>query len=235
MVQIVGLITARGGSKGLPGKNVRPLLGKPLIAWTIDAAKASASLSRVIVSTDDLDIAAAARRHGAEVPFIRPPELAQDNSSHISVVEHALGWLGEKEGFRPDYLLLLQPTSPLRTAEDIEGAIEVAVAGKARAVIGVCEPAHHPAGLKRITPEGAIVDMYPQPAGYVRRQDLPTVYAVNGAIYLARTELILEEKTFEPPDARPYVMPRERSLDIDTLWDFQLAEMILELRRRQTA
>lgn len=235
MVQIVGLITARGGSQVLPGKNVRPLLGKPLIAWTIEAAQACPRLSRLIVSTDDPEIAAVARRYGAQVPFVRPAELAQDTSSHISVVEHALGWLREKEGFLPDYLLLLQPTSPLRTAADIDGAIGIAVAGRARAVVGVCEAANHPAGLKRLTPDGAIVDFYPPPAGYVRRQDLPVVYAVNGAIYLARPDVILEEGTFEPPDARPYVMPRERSVDIDTLWDFQLAEMILELRRRQTA
>ena len=231
MPRVLALITARGGSKGLPGKNVRPLLGRPLIAWSITAAIECRSVDRVIVSTDDEVIAKAARDGGAEVPFLRPSELAQDGSSHISVVEHALDWLRERESLVPDYLLLLQPTCPLRTSEDIEAAVALALEKKARAVVSVCEPRHHPFALKRLTPEGTLADFMPSGLAYARRQDFPAVWAVNGAIYLTQPAVLRNERTFEPADTIPYLMPQERSIDIDTLWDFQLAEMILQHRR----
>src|SRR3990170_965342 len=123
MSTVLAVIPARGGSKSIPRKNIKPLGGKPLIGWTIDAALQSRMLSRVIVSTDDAEIAQAARECGAETPFLRPPELAQDDSSSISVVLHALQWLEEQEHFSPDYVLLLQPTSPFRNAHDIRAAI----------------------------------------------------------------------------------------------------------------
>lgn len=232
--RFVGVITARGGSKVIPGKNIRPMAGKPMIAWTIEAALRSKGLDRVIVSTDDAAIAHVSRQCGAEVPFLRPAELAGDTSSHISVIEHALGWLAGCDGRPPEYLLLLQPTSPLRTAEDIEAIIAVAANRGARAVISVCEPSHHPFGLKKITPEGTLADFMPSGLAYARRQDFPPVFAVNGALYLCQSSVILQEHTLEPPDALPYIMPVERSLDVDTLWDFELAEMILE-RRQGTA
>jgi CMP-N,N'-diacetyllegionaminic acid synthase len=124
--EIIGLITARGGSKSIPRKNIKMLAGKPLIAWTIEAAQKSKDLSRIVVSTDDTEIADVARQWGAEVPFIRPEELARDGSSSISAVLHTVHWLDENEGYCPDYIMLLQPTSPFRTTEDIQKSIELA-------------------------------------------------------------------------------------------------------------
>ena len=137
--KILGVITARGGSKRLPGKNIRPLGGKPLIAWTAEAALESRFIKRVLLSTDDPQIAEVVQKWGVEVPFIRPASLAQDDTPHIPVLEHAIHWLKENQGACPDYLFILQPTSPLRTAEDIDSAIEIAIQKNADAVIGVCE------------------------------------------------------------------------------------------------
>ena len=134
MTKILGLITARGGSKGIPGKNIKPLAGKPLIAWTIEAANNSRLLSQVIVSTDDNEIARSAQAWGAEVPFKRPEELAQDQSSHLDVVLHALQWYQLQHRALPEYVMLLQPTSPLRTANDIDAAISLAAQKQADAI-----------------------------------------------------------------------------------------------------
>jgi N-acylneuraminate cytidylyltransferase/CMP-N,N'-diacetyllegionaminic acid synthase len=141
--RIIALVPARGGSKGLPGKNVLPLLGKPLIAWTIEQAKACSYIDRVMVTTDDDGIAAAAREFGADVPFKRPAHLATDAAKSLDVVLHALDWL-EAHGDRYDLLVLLQPTSPLRTAGDIGGALDLFISKNAGAVVSVCETDHHP-------------------------------------------------------------------------------------------
>jgi CMP-N,N'-diacetyllegionaminic acid synthase len=230
MGEIVGLITARGGSKGIPRKNVKLLAGKPLIAWTIEAALLSPRLSRVIVSTEDDEIARVARQWGAAVPFMRPPELAQDDSPHLLVVEHALQWLEKHDNARPDYVMLLQPTSPLRTAEDIEAVLQVAEARSARAIVSVCKMDRHPYLAKRILEDGTLADFVPSDIAYLRRQALPPVYALNGAIYLNRRESLLTDRTFVPQGTYGYIMPPERSLDIDSLWDFHLIELILKDR-----
>lgn len=228
MQKIVALITARGGSKGLPGKNIRPLHGKPLIAWTIEAAKASQQVSRIVVSTDDDAIAAVSREFGAEVPFMRPAELAQDTSSCVAVAEHAIGWLERQEHYIADYLVILQPTSPLRTAEDIDMAISLAVTHNARAVISVCEPYQHPFIMKKLSPAGTLVDLLSTGLGYARRQDFPRVYAMNGAIYLVSPSVVIAESTLEPADAIPYIMPPNRSWEIDGAWDFEITEAIMK-------
>lgn len=232
MSEIVGLITARGGSVSVPRKNVRLLAGKPLIAWVIEAALHSQGLSRVIVSTDDEEIAAIARRWGVEVPFRRPAELAGPDSSHISVVEHAIHWLAEHENSRPDYMMLLQPTSPLCTAEDIDAAIEIARKRDAIAVVSLCETDHHPYLVKRILADGTLEDLIPTDIPYLRRQVLPSAYVLNGAIYLNRRESLLGDRVFVPRGTYPYIMPRERSLDINTMADFYLADLILRDRDR---
>lgn len=149
-MEVVGLVTARGGSQRLPRKNVLPLAGKPMIAWTIEAALQSEALTRVIVSTDDEEIARVSREYGAEVPFSRPTELAEADSDHVAVVEHALDWLAEHEGVQPDWVLLLQPTSPLRTAEDIDACVALARESAAPAVVSVTAP------TATITPNGAL-------------------------------------------------------------------------------
>lgn len=228
MSETIGLITARGGSKSIPQKNIKMLAGKPLIAWTIAAALQSKELSRVIVTTDDEKIAKVSREWGAEVPFIRPIELARDDSSSISAVLHAIQWMEENEGFCPDYIMLLQPTSPFRTAEDIHQSKELARKHCAVAVVSVCEAGRHPYICKRILDNGTLADFMTPEMGYLRRQDLPPAYAVNGAIYLNRRSSLLLDRTFLPPGTIAYVMPQARSIDVDTLWDWYMAELIME-------
>ena len=224
---VLGLITARGGSKGIPRKNIKMLAGKPLISWTIETALQSQHLDWVVVSTDDEEIARVAREWGAHVPFIRPADLARDDSSHISVVIHALDWLEKTEHLEPEYVMLLQPTSPLRTVQDIDEAIGLAKVHDAVAVVSVCEAKHHPFLCKRVLDDGTIEDFMPSTVAYKRRQDFPVVYAVNGAIYLNQRESLVRDRTFFPVETYPYVMPPERSLDIDTPWEVHLAELIL--------
>ena len=228
MSGILGFITARGGSKGLPGKNLKILAGKPLIAWTIEAALQSQSVDRVLISTEDPEIAEVARQWGAEAPFMRPSELAGDTSSHYSVAEHALQWLEEHEGVTLEYLLLLQPTCPFRTAADIEAGIAIARARSAEAVVSVMESPHHPYWMKTLSPDGSLTDFISHDLVYPRRQDLPPVFVPNGAIYLNRPESLRRVQGFMPPGAYPYIMPPERSIDIDTAWDFRLAELLLK-------
>ena len=233
MSDIIALIPARGESKSIPGKNIKLLAGRPLIAWTITAALASRKLSRVIVSTDDQRIARISRKWGAEVPFMRPAELARDDSSSFSVVEHALRWLKENEGHSPKYVMFLQPPAPLRTTADIDAAIRLMERRKAVAVVSVCSASHHPYICKRILDDGTMVDFMKSNIPYLRRQDLPPVYALNGAIYLNRSDALLREKTFWPKGTLAYVMPRERSFDLDTLWDFKLLDLLQSARKRR--
>ena len=234
MTDVLGLITARGGSKGIPRKNVLPLAGKPLIAWTIEAARESRSLSRLIVSTDDEEIADVCRRWGGEVPFMRPPELSQDDSPHLEAVLHALEWMESDEGRQPDYVLLLQPTSPLRTADDIDAAIALAEDNGAGGVLGVSAVKAHPYQLRKIAADGTlsefIVNSPPPGTSQTRRQAFPELYCVNGAIYVTRRDALVEQKTFQPRLTFPYVMPMCRSLQIDEPWDMHVANLILENR-----
>lgn len=226
-MKFIGLITARGGSKGLPGKNIAPVGGQPLIAWTIAAARES-KMDRCIVSTDSEEIAAVCRAAGGDVPFLRPVALAQDDTPHIEVLLHALDWL-DGEGSTPDYLVLLQPTSPLRTAQDINTAMEMALQRYADSVISVCEAPVHPFWVRRIDESGRLKDFmdWPDNSGYLRRQILPPAYAMNGAIYVIRSTILRERKSYFTERTFGYVMPRERSLDVDTAWDLRIAEMAL--------
>ncbi len=229
---VVALITARGGSKRLPGKNIRILAGKPLIAWTIECALKSKLTRRVIVSTDDVKIASVAKKCGAEVPFLRPKNLAGDSSSHIAVATHALEWLKQHEGKYPQFLLLLQPTSPFRTHQDIDSAIQVAIQKKAASVIGVHEMPIHPFLAREITAKGRLRKFMKDGLVYRRKQSLPRLFAPNGAIYLTCPRAILKSKTFFPSNTYPYVMSEDRSIDIDTKWDFHLASLILKNAKR---
>ena len=238
MASVLGVITARGGSKGLPNKNILPLDGKPLIAHTIEAALNSQLMDRVVVSTDHLDIAETARKYGAEVPFIRPSELAQDDTLAFPVLIHAFQWLKEHEGYRPNYVMLLQPTSPLRTSGDIDNAIQLALDKDADGVVGMCGIKHHPYWTKSVSEDGRIVDFMtldkPSEVAYSRRQDLPTVYVVNGAIYLSKPQVLLELQSFFTAETYAYIMPPERSIDIDAIWDLKFAELVLTDRNATT-
>ena len=226
MKKVIALVTARGGSESIPGKNIAPLAGRPLIAWTIGAALKSDAVRRVIVSTDDADIASVSKEFGAEVPFLRPKELSGDDSPHVPVVVHAINWLYTNENEQPEYILLLQPTSPFRSHEDINCAIRLAYKRKADCVVSVSEALSHPYLTKRIAPEGKLVVFGTRPEGYLRRQDLPKAYVPNGAIYLIRPNVLMEKMTFYTEETYAYTMPMERAIDIDTPWELYVANLI---------
>ena len=225
---VLAVIPARGGSKGVPRKNIRILGGKPLIAHTILAASGAKLLDRAVVTTDDDEIAEISRHFGAETPFMRPAELAVDETLAEPVIEHALRWLEENENYRPDYVMLLQPTSPLRTSEDIDNSIRIAIENDADGVVSLCVPKHHPYQVKGLGGRGEIIDFIPVERSITRRQDLPPAYGLTGAVYMVKREIMLEQKTFYTERTFPYIMPIERSVDIDTPWDFALAEMMLQ-------
>lgn len=225
-VRILGLIPARGGSKGIPRKNIRPLAGKPLIAWTIEAALASESLNRVIVSSEDREILEIARKWGADVPFTRPMELALDTTPGITPVVHALESLPESY----DFVVLLQPTSPLRESRDIDTAVQLCLKTGAPACVGVVEPDQSPYWMFTRADDFRLSPLIPREKLPARRQDLPVTYSINGAVYVASVPWFLREKTFFSPETVGYVMPQERSLDIDNELDLAIAEMILGSR-----
>lgn len=219
---ILAIIPARGGSKGVPRKNIRVVAGKPLLAWTIEEALKSKYVDRIIVSTDDAEIAATAKEWGAEVPFMRPAALSTDNTPGIEPVVHAINMLPQYE-----YVIVLQPTSPLRTVEDIDGSIELCFAKRAKCCVSVVEPDKSPYWMLTLGKDGKVLPLFPDSPLVSRRQDLPIVYALNGAIYIANSECLLDAKTFIDKDMTIYVMPKERSLDIDTEYDVSLADNIL--------
>jgi N-acylneuraminate cytidylyltransferase/CMP-N,N'-diacetyllegionaminic acid synthase len=227
---VLAIIPARGGSKSVPLKNIALVAGKPLIAFTLEAALTARCIERTIVTTDSPEIAEVARRYGAEVPFLRPSELAQDDTPGLVPILHAARWLQAQEGHVPEYIMCLQPTSPLRTRVDIEAAVSLAAEREAEAVISVAPVHQHPYWMQRIDPAGRLQPYDPQGAETVRRQALPPVYALNGAIYLARLETLLARGTWYTEETYAYVMPAERSLDVDTAWDLRLAEAILRER-----
>jgi N-acylneuraminate cytidylyltransferase len=220
---VLALIPARGGSKGLPGKNIRPLKDKPLIGWSIEAARASRYVSRVVVSSDDEEILAVARDQGAETPFRRPASLAGDDAPSMDVVLHALDQLA---GF--EWIVLLQPTSPLRLAVDIDAAIEQCLKTNAPACVSVCEAPASPWWMFQVGEQGALRSFLPPEQRPAKRQDLPDLYALNGAVYVAKTEWLQTSRSFLTEETVAYVMPPARSVDIDTLFDFQWAECLLE-------
>ena len=228
-MRILGLVPARGGSKGVARKNIRLLCGKPLLQYTAEAALAARGLSRVILSTEDAEIAEVGRRCGLEVPFLRPAELAADDTPMLPVVHHAVRFL-ESEGDHFDAVCLLQPTSPLRRASDIDGAIELFERTGADSVISFVEVgAWHPAHMKHIDPEGRVLDPpFMEPIEGRRRQDLPKLYLFAGSIYLTRTPVLLEQNSFKGNDCRAWIVPEERASNIDTPFDFFVAEQVLK-------
>lgn len=229
----VALITARGGSKRLPGKNIRTLGGKPLIAWSVEAALAAHSIGRVIVSTDDPEIASAAAAAGAEIPFLRPAEISGDHASHYDVIAHALDWLETDVGHLPQFLCLLQPTSPLRTAQDIDALVELVSSGGADAGVSVASVPVHPAYMYRVDADMNAALYTPREEGvYLRSQDLEPLYYVNGAVYVLRPATFRLRSSVLSDRPVAHIMPRERSADIDDATDFELAERYLALRHR---
>lgn len=226
---VLTLIPARGGSKGLPGKNIRPFLGKPLIARSIDAARDSGVAGRIVVSTDDREIADVSLAHGAEVPFMRPVDIAADASPVLAAALHAVDWFIEHENWEARWLLLLQPTSPLRTAEDIQQAFQLLEPTDADAVVGVSETKSHPFWVKTLTSEGFLRPFVEGQTAPGRRQDLPPAFALNGMLYLVRVSTLREEGAFCPRRTLPLVIPSSRAFDIDTEQDFLIAEFAGQL------
>ncbi|WAA09800.1 cytidylyltransferase domain-containing protein [Fervidibacillus albus] len=221
----LAIIPARGGSKGVPRKNIRKIAGKPLIAWTIEEAKKSQYITRLILSSEDDEIIKVAKRYGCEVPFVRPKEIAQDDTPGIDPVLHAIQ---QCPGY--DYVVLLQPTSPLRTVEDIDGCIEYMLKKNAEFCVSVTAPDKSPYWMYIQDDVGKIKPIINQTNIPTRRQDLPKTIAINGAVYVAKTDKIIEERTFLTPNTFAYEMERGQSLDIDTEWDFKVCEFFLNQR-----
>jgi len=225
---IIAIIPARGGSKGLPRKNILPLAGKPLIAWSIEEALATPEVSRVIVSTDDEEIAEISKKHGAYVPFIRSAELSSDVASGVDVVIDAVKRAQEYYDETYDWVLLLQPTSPLRRVIDIQSAIDIAAAEDVDSVIGVKEVSEYPQWMKAVNEDGEMSEYFPELARTINRQEIVAPYIVNGAIYLTKVSKLLESGNYYGGVTKAYIMPQERSIDIDSLMDFKMAECLFQ-------
>jgi len=228
--KILGVITARGGSKGIPQKNIKLLAGKPLIWWTIDAAKKSGVFDRLIVSTDDEAIANVCRGHGVEVPFMRPKELAEDKTPHLPVMQHAVNFLKEKEGYLPDYTMILQPTSPLRQQFHLKEAVDLILKTGADSALSVYEVPENFTPFKAMTlGEGGMLRLItgaPMRNRAVRRQDLPKAYWSVGAIYLFKTGLLFEKEnpSFYGDKVAPYIFESKYAMDINEPADWPLVE-----------
>lgn len=221
-MSLLAIIPARSGSKGIPRKNIKPLAGKPLIGWSIEAAKKATCINRIIVSTEDKEIVSVARGLGADVPFMRPAELAADETPGIAPVLHAVEQLPEY-----DWVLLLQPTSPLRTHADIEAIWQLCHVCNSPSAVSVAEVGKHPYWMYQRDAEHRLQPFIKERPDATRRQDLPPAYALNGALYLARTDWLLEQQNFVGPETLGYVMPPERSVDLDTQQDWLWVESLI--------
>jgi len=228
--KILAVIPARGGSKGIPNKNIILLGNKPLITYSIEAAKKSKHITHSVVSTDSMEIADIARCAGALVPFIRPSNLAGDTALSLPVIIHATEFMEAQENVIFDIVLMLQPTTPFRTAEDIDTALEkLLTSNAAGSIISVVDVGgYHPLRMKKVV-GNVLVNYIDQGYEDMRpRQHLPPVFIRNGAIYAVRRDLLIEQKSFSAGETLAYVMPHERSINIDTLSDLYLAERCLE-------
>jgi CMP-N,N'-diacetyllegionaminic acid synthase len=228
-VRILGLIPARGGSKGVPGKNTRPLAGRSLTARAIDCARASGVVDRIVVSTDDPAAAAIARDNGVDVPFMRPAHLATDFTPMFEVITHALEELA-RAGYRPDALLLLQPTSPFREPRHITRAATLLANNDSVCSVIPLDPTHNPYSVMRIREDGALDFFLEEGRRYTRRQDMPPAYVREGTIYLARIATIEQQRSLYGALCKPMILTPEESLSIDTLEDWNLAEARLSSR-----
>ncbi len=235
-VRVLALIPARGGSKGIPAKNLAPLRGRPVLAYSCEAARLSAQVTRAVVSTDDPAIADVARAHGIEVPFQRPAALAADDTPMLDVLRHAVAELRRLEGWEADILVLLQPTSPLRTAAHVDAAIDLLESTGADSVVSVVEVPHRftPASLL-VERDGLLLPFMADAQMATRRQDKARVLARNGPAVLAVRRAVVEAGSLYGADSRPLRMGAEDSVDIDEPLDLELAAWYLERRDRRNA
>lgn len=222
--RILALIPARGGSKGIKNKNIIPVAGKPLIAYSIDAALHSKYVDDIVVTTDSQIIADVAKEYGARVPFLRPDYLASDTAKTIDAVIHAVDEL-KNQGHSYDVLLLLQPTQPLRTSEDIDAAIELFYQNNQKATVSVSPVDDHPLLIRTVSSDGCLTNLL-NTGSTCRRQDMPDYYRVNGCIYLNKISEVDKDLSFND-NKLAYIMPRERAVDIDEPKDLLLAEYYL--------
>ena len=220
---VLAIVPARGGSKGVPRKNLRMAGGKPLLAWTVETARRSRYVDRLIVSSEDAEIIATARELGCDVPFVRPADLARDDTPGIDPVLHALATLPPF-----DWVVLLQPTSPLRSAQDIDGCIEACALHGANACVSVSRADQSPYWMFSMESDNRLRPLLPDRQLPDRRQDLPPVYLLNGAVYVARRAWLMEVRSFITEETRGYAMPGKRSIDIDTEQDLKLFELIVQ-------
>lgn len=223
---VLAVIPARGGSKGIPRKNLRLVAGRPLITWTIEESGKSAYIDRTIVSSDNEEIIAVARQWHCEVPFIRPAELAGDAVPGALPILHAIATIREKY----DYIVVLQPTSPLRLVEDIDGCIEKCFLENAPACVTVTRPDISPYWMYFVDDQGKLTPVINQENTPTLRQHLKSVYSLNGAVYVGKTDLYMKNKLFVIDGTIAYIMPRARSIDIDTEMDLKICEVLLAER-----
>jgi N-acylneuraminate cytidylyltransferase len=225
----LALIPARGGSKGLPGKNIRPLAGLPLIAHSIQLARLCPEISRVVVSTDSQEIISVAQKYGAETPFVRPAELAADDTPMWPVIRHALQSVEERSAQSYDYLVLLDPTSPGRLPEDIHGAIgKLHASSKAVGIIGVSQPEFNPIWHCVVEKDGFMSDMFEDGSKYNRRQDLPTVYRINATLYIWKADFVRNEPSgWRQSPHLMYEVPEARAIHIDDVNEFERADLMI--------
>jgi CMP-N,N'-diacetyllegionaminic acid synthase len=228
---VLAIITARGGSKGIPLKNIYPLVGKPLIQYTIDAALNSKYIDEVIVSTDNKKIAGISKNLGASIPFIRPAKLAGDSVSSEDVILHSLEWMEKKEKKQFELFILLQPTSPLRKSIHIDEAIELFYKRKAVALISVCNVKQHPYWMKVINKEGKLQNLMVKNKVNTRRQKLPNIFIPNGSIYISDIKAFNKCKSFITEKTIPYLMDENVSFDIDNLFDIKIVEFLMTSKK----
>lgn len=224
---MLAVIPARGGSKGVPGKNIKELAGKPLIAYTIEAALNSNIFSKVIVSTDSREIAEAALRYGAEVPFLRPDEISGDMTSSDDVIKHALSYYSD-QAVLFDHVCKLQPTSPLRTGRHLKDAYQLFIDRQADFLVSICECEHSPLWSGTIEEDLRLDNFISEEAKRACRQNLPTYYRLNGAIYMGKVDCFLKNNSFLGQNSIAYIMEQKDSIDIDSPLDFMIAETILK-------
>lgn len=230
-MKILFIITARGGSKGVPRKNISIIGNKPLIAYKIIAAQKCNFDKRIIVSTDDDEIASVAKRYGAEVPFIRPSELATDTASSLDVVDHAVNWIRENDDSKYDYICLLEPSSPFLTYDDINIAFEQIIDKNADTLLGMKEAEVSREFIHTLDGQGGLSLFYESIISMrsVRRQDQPKQYTMNGCIYIAKADYWEKNRSFHSMNSTPYIMPAERSIEIDSQLDFMMAKLVAEM------
>ncbi len=226
--KIIGVIPARGGSKSIPRKNIKILRGKPLVAYTIEEAKKSKYLTHLVVSTEDEEIKNISLKYGAEVPFLRPKELATDDALAIPTVQHTVITIEKIKNIKYDYVIMLQPTTPLRETEDIDKALAMLIEADADGIISVVDVDNwHPMKMKKFDENSYLIDYQTPPVENPPRQILPKVYMVNGAIYATKRDIFMEKNTFKGEKCLGYIMPPKRSVNIDTEIDFLIAEYYL--------